>query len=121
MTTHSQLLHNNLNAALVLLISSYLNLLGHSVTYHGNHAAGFDAVTHAHAHQVLVVRVFSPPHQHLVAHEVGPLVDHEATSLHPAGVAVAEERGELRAVAASLIGTTLEVLVLVEDDLKASM
>jgi len=86
--------------------------------YHGNHAAGADAVTHAHPHQPLVVGVLSSPHQHLMTHVVGTFVDHEAAAVHPAGVAPAQVGGQLSAVAGGLIGPTLEVFVLVEDDLK---
>ena len=86
-------------------------------TYHWDHATGPDAVAHAHSHQALVVRILAPPHQHLVAHEVGLLIDHEEATLHPAGVAPAQVGGELGAVAAGLIGATLEVAVLIEDDL----
>ena len=84
--------------------------------YHGDHTAGPDAFVHSHhAH---VVRVLSPPHQVLVSHEVGAVIDHEGTILHPAGVATTEVGGQLRTVAAGLIGTTLEVPVLVENDLQ---
>ena len=81
----------------------------------GDHATGTDGFSQAHT---LAVRVFPSLHKVLVSLEVGPLVDHEAAILHPAGVAAAQKRGELRAVATGLIGTTLEVPVLEEDDLK---
>lgn len=84
--------------------------------YHGDHAAGLDAVVHSH--HARVVRVVAPPQQVLVAHEVGAVVDHEAASLHPAGVAPAQVGRHVGTVAAALVGPTLEVLVLVEDDLK---
>ena len=87
-------------------------------TYHGDHATGPDAVAHAHSHQALVVWILAPPDQHLVAHEVGLLVDHEEAALHPAGVTPAQVGGELWAVAAGLIGATLEVAVLIEYDLQ---
>lgn len=64
------------------------------------------------------VIVLAPLHEELVAHEVGTLVHHEATALHPAGLAAVEVGGHVRTVAHALIGATLEVLVLVEDDLK---
>ena len=64
------------------------------------------------------VIVFAPLHEELVAHEVGTLVHHEATALHPAGLAAVEVGGHVGTVAHALIGATLEVLVLVEDDLK---
>lgn len=88
-----------------------------SGTYHGDHAGRLDAVAAADSHQTLVVRVLAPPHQHLVTPEVGLLVDHEEAALHPAGVAPAQEGGQLGAVAAGLVGPALEVAVLVEDDL----
>ena len=84
--------------------------------YHGDHTAGPDAFIHSHhAH---VVRVLSSPHEVLVSLEVGAVIDHERTILHPAGVAAAEVGGQLRTVTAGLVGTTLEVPVLVEDDLQ---
>ena len=86
--------------------------------YRGDHAAGANAVTHAHSHQALVVGVLSPPRQRLVAHVVWTFVHHEAAALHPAGVAAAQVGSQLSTVAAGLIGATLEVLVLVENDLK---
>lgn len=76
--------------------------------------AGSDGIDHAHA---LVIRVVTPPQEILVSHEVRPLIHHEAAALHPAGVAAAQVGSQLRAVAAGLIGATLEVSVLVEDDL----
>lgn len=87
-------------------------------SYHGDHAARTDTVTHAHSHQALVVGVLSSPYHHLVAHVVGTLIHHEATTLHSAGVTAAQVGGQFSTVTAGLIGATLEVLVLVEDDLK---
>merc|ERR1719419_207906 len=82
---------------------------------HGDHTARPDAVPHSHhAH---VVSILAPPHEILVSHVVGAVVDHEAAALHPAGVAPAQEGGHIRAVAHALIGTALEVPLLVEDDL----
>lgn len=86
------------------------------LSYHGDHAAGPDTVTHSHhAH---VVAVITPPQEVLVSHIVGPVIDHEAASLHPAGVAPAQVGGHVRAVALALIGTSLEVPFLEEDDLR---
>lgn len=90
-------------------------------TYRGDHAAGPDAVAHTHSHQVLVVWILAPPHQHLMAHEVGLLVHHEKAAFNPAGVTPAQVGGELGAVIAGLIGATLEVAVLVEYDLQRTM
>lgn len=53
-----------------------------------------------------------------MTHKVWTLIDHEAAALHSAGVAAAQVGGQLSAIAAGLIGTTLEVPVLVENDLK---
>ena len=83
--------------------------------YHGDVAAGLNAVAHAHA---LVVGVLAPLDEVLVAHEVGAVVDHEEAALHPAGVAPAQVGGHVSAVAAALVGAALEVLLLVEGDLK---
>ena len=87
-------------------------------TYRGDHATGPDAVADTGPHQALVVRVLPPPHQRLVAGEVVLLIDHEEAALHPAGVALGQEGGELGAVAAGLVGPALEVPVLVEYDLQ---
>lgn len=77
---------------------------------------GLDAITHSKvAH---VVRVVAPPYEVLVSHVVVAVIDHEAAILNPAGLAPAQVGGHVSAVAAALIGTTLEVLVLVEDHLK---
>ena len=88
-------------------------------TYIRDHTAGPDVVEHhAHALHAVHVIVLAPLHEELVAHEVGTLVHHEAAALHPAGLAAVEVGGHVRTVAHALIGATLEVLVLVEDDLK---
>ena len=88
----------------------------HWKSYHGDSTARPDALSHSHhAH---VVSILAPPHEVLVSHVVGAVVDHEAAALNPAGVAPAQVRGQFRAVTAGLIVTTLEVPVLVEDDLK---
>lgn len=84
--------------------------------YHWNHPARADTATEAHP--PLVVGVLAPPHEVLVAHKVGSLVDHEAAALHPDGVAPAEVRVKVCAVIAALIAPTLEVLVLVKDNLR---
>ena len=62
--------------------------------------------------------VLAPPQEELHAHEVGTFIDHEAATLHPAGLAPAQVGGHVGAVAHALIGATLEVPLLVEDDLK---
>ena len=86
------------------------------ITYHGNHAARPNAISHSHhAH---VIGVLAPSHKILVSHEVGTLIDHDATALHPAGLTPAQVGGHIRTVTAGLIRATLKVPVLVEDDLK---
>lgn len=67
---------------------------------------------------MLVVRVLSPPDKELVSHVVSTIVHHEAAALHPARVTPAQVGGHVSAIAAGLIGTTLEVPVLVENDLQ---
>lgn len=58
-------------------------------SYHWDHAAGADGLQHGHiphAHHgahTLEVRVLSPLQEHLVAHEVGAVVDDEAAHFHP--------------------------------------
>lgn len=85
----------------------------------GDHSAGSDGVEHhTHAHHALHVMVFSSPQEELHAHVVGTFIDHEAAALHPARLAPAQVGGNVRAVAEALIGATLEVSLLVEDDLK---
>lgn len=86
------------------------------VPYHGNRSTRPDTITHAHT---LVVRVLSSPDKELVSHEVGTIIDHEAATLHPAGVTPAQVGGHVRTVAAGLIGATLKVSVLIEDDLRS--
>ena len=86
------------------------------IIYHGDVAAGSDGI--AHAHHTHLVGILSPPHEVLVTHEVWTVVDHEAAALHPAGLAAAEVGGHVRTVSHALIRAPLEVLVLVEDDLK---
>lgn len=86
------------------------------MTYLGDHTARSDTVVHAN--HTLVVRVLSPPQVVLVARVVGPLVDHEATALHPDGVAPVEVGVEVGAVTAALMRAPLEVPVLVKYDLQ---
>ena len=83
--------------------------------YHGDHAAGPDAVVHSH--HVHVIRVLSPPQEVLVSHKVGAVVDHEAASLHSAGVTPAQVGRHVSTIAAAFVGTTLEVPVLIEHNL----
>lgn len=91
----------------------YLSVLW--LSYHWNHPAGADTATEAHP--PLVVRILSPPHEILVAHKVGSLIDHKAAALYPDGVAATEVQMKVCAVITALIAPTLEVLVLVKDNL----
>ncbi len=84
------------------------------VPYLRNYTAGSNRVTQAHLHAVGVI---APSHKKLVSNEIGAIVYHEAAALHPARAAAAQMGAELRAVIAGLIGATLEVFVLVEDNL----
>lgn len=52
-----------------------------------------------------------------MTHEVRPFIDHEAATLHLDGVAAAEVRVKVCAVITALITPTLEVLVLIKDNL----
>lgn len=88
------------------------------MSYHGDHTTGPDAVTKTH--HTLVVRVFPLSQEVLLTHEVGTVVDHKAATLHLAGVTPAQVGGHVGAVTAGLIGTTLEVPVLVEDYLESN-
>lgn len=85
-------------------------------TRHGNHAAGANAIVDAdHA---LVVRVLPPAEEVLVAQVVGPLVHHEAATLHADGVAAVEVGVKVSTVAHALMVPTLEISVFVEYDLQ---
>ena len=84
-------------------------------SYHGDHAAGPDRVSHAH--HALVVGVLALAHIVLVALEVGALVDHEAAALHPDGLATVEVGVQVSAVTAALMVTATKVTILVEDNL----
>lgn len=81
-----------------------------------NHFAGADSVVEANP--ALVVGVLASGQDILVAHVVRSLVDHPRPALHPGGVTAAQVGVEVRAVAVTLIPATLEVLVLIEDDLE---
>lgn len=96
--------------------NTLMKLLYFKWSHHGDHAAGPDAV--AHAHHAHVVSVLSPPQEVLITHVVGAVIHHKTASLHPAGMTPAQIGGHIGAVALALIGTALEVPVLVEDDLR---
>lgn len=86
------------------------------MTYLGDHTTRSDTVIHSN--HTLVIRVLPPPQVVLVAHVVGPLIDHEVAALHPDGVASVEVGVEVGTVAAALVRAPLEVSVLVKYDLK---
>lgn len=81
-----------------------------------DNAAGLDAVIEADG--VLVLGVLARGQEVLLAHEVGLVVHHERPALHPAGAALAQVRGDFRAVTDALVRAALEVSLLEEDDLE---
>lgn len=83
--------------------------------YLSDKATGADGVIEAVP--ALVVWVLPSHEDILVAHVLGSLIDDPGPTLHPDGVTAAEVGAELRTVTAALVVTTLEVLVLVEEDL----
>lgn len=87
-----------------------------SPTYVPYDATGPDSVVDAQP--ALVVRTLSGAQHILVAHVVRPLIDYPESCLHPDGVAAAEVPVQVAGVAVALIESTLEVFVLVEDDLE---
>ena len=91
----------------------------HPRAYHRDHTAGPHAVIESHP--TLVVWIVTLPQEVLVAHVVGSLIDHPVTTVHPDGVAAVEVGMQVRALAAALIGATLEVPVLVENYLERSI
>lgn len=102
---NNSILNNRLDTSFIL-----------SQAYHGNHAAGADAVIDAN--HALIIRVLPPAEEVLVAQVVGSLIHHEATALHPDGVAAGEVRVQVSTVAHALMVPTLEISVLVEYDLQ---
>ena len=85
-------------------------------THRGHHTAGADTVVEASP--TLVVGVLALVQHVLVASVVGFLVGHPAAIVHLYGVTAAEVVVHLSKVAAALIMTALEVLVLVEYNLE---
>lgn len=82
--------------------------------YLRNYTTGSNRVAQAH---LLAVGVLAPTHKKLVSHEIGAIVYHKTAALYPARAAAAQIGAELRAVIAGLVGATLEVSVLVENNL----
>lgn len=83
------------------------------VTYEVDHLAGAKSVVQTHP--ALVIRIFAPGQNILVAYEVWSLIDHPGPALHADGVTPVQVRMEVRTVAVALVPTTLEILVLVEN------
>lgn len=69
------------------------------------------------AHPALKIWILPPGQDILVAHVVGPLVEHPGTTLHSNGVAVTEVSVELWTVSAALIIATLKVSVFIKHNL----
>lgn len=67
---------------------------------------------------VLVLRIFPRAQHVLVTHVVRSLVDYPESSFHSDGVAAAEVRVQIAGVIVALVESTLEVFVLVENDLE---
>lgn len=85
------------------------------LTYMSDNPAGPDSVVVAHP--ALVVGVLPAGQNVLSAQVVGPLVQHPVPTLHTDGVAAAKVGTQLRAIATAFKVATLEVFVLIEDDL----
>ena len=93
-------------------------------SYRGDHATGADVIHHSHAlhshhaSHALEVGVLPSLQEHLIAHVVLAVVHHEAAVVHPAGVAAVQVHVDVGAVAAALMGTTLEVPFFIENNLQ---
>lgn len=89
------------------------------MSYHGDHATGADGIHHRRARpHALKIGVLPSLQEGLITHEVGVVVRHEAPVVHPAGVAAVQVHVDVGAVAAAIIGATLEVPLLVENNLQ---
>lgn len=86
------------------------------MTYLGDHTARSNAVIHSN--HTLVIRVLSSFQVVLVAHVVGPLIDHEAATLHLDGVTSVEVGVKVGTVATALMIVPLKVSVFVKYDLQ---
>lgn len=82
-------------------------------------ARGPDGVTEAVP--ALVVRVLPSHKDVLVTRVVGSLIDDPGPTIHTDRVAAADVGAELRTVTAAFIIMTLEVLVLIEEDLQIEL
>lgn len=85
------------------------------MAYKVNHLARADSVIEAIP--AVVVGVFPPLQDVLVTQVVWSLVDHPGPALHTGRVATTQIGVEVGAVAVAFVPATLEVLVLVENDL----
>lgn len=87
----------------------------HAFTHVADDAAGAHVVIVPQP--ALVLGILSRTQHVLVAHVIWPLVDHPVSSFHSDGVAVVEVPVQVTEVIVALVVATLEVFVLVEDDL----
>lgn len=97
----------------------YTGLVWHefsSLTYIPNDATGPDGVVYALP--ALVVWILSWAQHILEAHVVWSLIGYPKSSLHTDGVASAEVPMQVTGVNVALVESTLEIFVLVEDDLQ---
>ena len=85
-------------------------------THISDHTTGPDGVVEGHP--VLVVRVLPWGEDILEAYVVRSFIDHPESTLHPDGVAAAEVSVQVTGVAAALMEASLEVPVLIEDELE---
>lgn len=84
--------------------------------YHWDHTTGSDAIIHSH--RTHIIRVLAPSQKVLASHEIGSVVDHEATAFHSDGVTVIKVGMQVSAVTHALMITAAEVPILVKDNLE---
>ncbi len=77
---------------------------------------GSDAIVHSH--RTHIIRVLAPSQKVLSSHEIGSVVNHEATAFHSDGVTAIEVGIQVRAVTHALMITATEVPILVKDNLE---
>lgn len=87
----------------------------HAFTHIADEAAGADVV--AVPQPALVLGILSRTQHVLVAHVVWPFIDDPVSSFYSDGVAVVEVPVQVAEVIVALVVATLEVFLLVEDDL----
>lgn len=94
------------------------------MSHHGDQATRANIIHHRHAHHshhaphALKIRVLPSPEKNLITHEIGAVINHKTPIVHPAGVAEVQVHMNVRAVGTTLIGPTLEVLLLIESNLQ---